>query len=558
MNERGNTPENDRWHSRRPIDARPLEMRAQKLSGRDTAELPHDAPMREPVRPGIVRIVLAALTCVATAGFASGLYNALALHNGGTWLHYIFLGLSTLSFAWIAFGAANAIIGTYSLLLGTGGDSVVAEPSNARLTSRTALLFPVYGEDIAAIADNIRGLARDFAERGTGGSFAFFILSDSQTDDDRAREYDAFTSLANEIGDSVAVAYRNRSNNIGKKAENIADWTRTYGGGYDFFIVFDADSAMSIETLTRLVATMQAHPDTGLIQTVPRLVGGTTVFAWLQQFANNVFGPIGAAGLSAWQGASGNYWGHNAIIRTSAFAQSAGLPELPGDPPWGGHIRSHDFVEAALLRRAGWRIALLTSLDGTFEQGPPTIIEFAARDRRWMQGNLQHARVVSADGLTPVSRTHLVMGILTYVSSTIWLSVIVIGLCLTWLEQQRVVSYFDRTKSLFPNWPTYDPAIALQLLGATIVVVLMPKMLGLGLALWRLPRDQTLPLSGLTLLAQWLTEVVHSALMAPISMLHQSKALIELMLKRVQAGSPSGAPARWCRSRTPCDSIDCT
>jgi membrane glycosyltransferase len=109
---------------------------------------------------------------------------------------------------------------------------------------------------------------------------------------------------------------------------------------------------------------------------------------------------------------------------------------------------------------------------------------------------------------------------------------IAIGLCLTWLEQQRVISYFDRTKSLFPNWPTYDPAIALQLLGATIVVVLMPKLLGLGVALWRLPRDQSFVLRGLTLLAHWMTEVVHSALMAPVSMVHQSKALVELMLKR--------------------------
>jgi membrane glycosyltransferase len=538
------------------MDARPLEMQAQNLACRDAASPPHDAPVREPVRPGIVRLVLAALTCAATASFSSGLYNALALHNGGTSLHYIFLVLSTLSFAWIAFGAANAVIGTYSLLLGTGGDSIVAEPSSARLTSQTALLFPVYGEDIVAIAENIRELARGLTERGIDGSFAFFILSDTQTDNDRAGEHEAFSSLADEIGDGIAVAYRNRRSNVGKKAENIADWTRTYGGGYDFFIIFDADSTMSIDTLTRLVTTMQAHPDTGLIQTVPRLVGGTTIFAWLQQFANNVFGPVGAAGLAAWQGASGNYWGHNAIIRTGAFAQSAGLPELPGAAPWGGHIRSHDFVEAALLRRAGWRIALLTSLDGTFEQGPPTIIEFAIRDRRWMQGNLQHARVVSADGFTLVSRTHLVMGILTYVSSAIWLFVIVIGLCLTWLEQQRVVSYFDRTKSLFPNWPTFDPAIALQLLGATVVVVLMPKLLGLGLALGRLPRDRTFLLRGGWLLAQWIAEVVHGALMAPVSMLAQSKALIELLLKRdsgwaaqrrASAGVPLKEAARFHR-----------
>ena len=521
----------DQWLAKRPIEAQPIEMKPQELwNSFDATERPGFAWADDSATSRFARLVLVLLTSAATLAFGAWLYKALALHNGGTPLHYLFLVLSTISFAWVAFGAANAAIGACSLLFGSGGDSITPAPAGTPMDARTALLFPIYHEDPEAIAGNIRDLVRDIHARGATAQFAFFVLSDSQTEDDRVREREIFSRLASDIGDQVTLVYRNRSRNIGKKAENIADWVRTHGGGYDFFIVFDADSVISVETLMRLVATIEAHPDTALVQTVPRLFKGETVFSHLQQFANNVFGPLGAAGLAAWQGASGNYWGHNAIIRTRAFADSAGLPTLAGDAPWGGHVQSHDFIEAALLRRAGWRIALVTSLEGTLEQSPPTLVEHVVRDRRWMQGNLQHAKILGASGLTPVSRLHLMMGIVTYVSSTIWLLVILVGLCLMWLEQQRVVSYFDRTKSLFPNWPTYDPAAALQLLGATMLIVLIPKFLGLALAIGRLVRDRLFLRRGTDLLTHWILEVLHSVLIAPVSMLNQVKAFVELLL----------------------------
>jgi membrane glycosyltransferase len=241
---------------------------------------------------------------------------------------------------------------------------------------------------------------------------------------------------------------------------------------------------------------------------------------------------LSAAGLAAWQGASGTYWGHNAIIRTRAFAESAGLPSLSGDAPWGGHIQSHDFVEAALLRRAGWRVALISSLEGTYEQCPPTFVEMAVRDRRWMQGNLQHARILGARGLTLVSRIHLGMCIASYISSALWLLVILIGLWLMWIEQQRVVSYFDSTKSLFPNWPTYDPAAALDLFVATMAVVFLPKLLGLAYALGRGVRDRQPIRRALRLFGMWCLELLHSVLLAPVTMLNHVRALIQILLRQ--------------------------
>jgi len=486
----------------------------------------------------LVGILLLAVTLGATCAFASELYRALALQNGGTPLHFVFLAISTLSFSWIAFGAANAAVGMCALLAGTKGNSLQPAPSGPPSSARTALLFPIYHEDPHVIADYIRALVRELDAVDALSVFSVFVISDSQTDNDRAAERVVFNQLAKDISPRLTFAYRNRVQNVGKKAGNIADWVRTQGGAYDYFVVFDADSVMSVDTLIRLVRTMDLHSDTALIQTVPRLSMGVTLFSRLQSFANNVFGPLSAAGLAAWQGASGNYWGHNAIIRTCAFADCAGLPVLPGDPPWGGHIQSHDFVEAALLRRAGWRVALVSGLEGTSEQSPPTFADMAVRDRRWMQGNLQHMRILGARGLTPVSRVHLAMGIVSYLASVLWLLVIAIGLWLMWIEQHRVISYFDATKSLFPNWPTYDPAAALQLLIATMAVVFLPKLLGLADAMGRTLRERS-PLGEIgRLVGMWGLELLHSVLLAPVMMLNHVGALLQILLRQDAGWKP--------------------
>jgi membrane glycosyltransferase len=524
--------------SRSTLDARPADMHEQDLWTDPLARDDGHPNAQDPSSSRLVGLTLLIVTLGATYAFASGLYIALALHNGGTPLHYLFLGISTLSFSWIVFGAANAALGVCALLMGTKGNSLQPAPASAATGARTALLFPVYHEDANTIADYIRSCVRELEAANALGGFAVFVISDSQTEKDRAAERTVFKQLATDIGNRLTFAYRNRSQNVGKKAGNVADWLRTQGGAYDYFVVFDADSVMSVDTLMRLVGTMELHTDTALIQTVPRLSNGGTAFARLQAFANNVFGPLSAAGLAAWQGASGNYWGHNAIIRTRAFTDCAGLPALSGAPPWGGHIQSHDFVEAALLRRAGWRVALISSFEGTYEQSPPTFVDMAVRDRRWMQGNLQHARILGARGLTPVSRIHLAMGIASYMASALWLLVVVVGLWLMWIEQQREISYFDSTKSLFPNWPTYDPAAALQLLVATMAVVFLPKLLGLADAMGRALRERS-PFGGVArLVGMWAIELLHSMLLAPVTMLNHVRSLLQILLRQDAGWKP--------------------
>ena len=183
-------------------------------------------------------------------------------------------------------------------------------------------------------------------------------------------------------------------------------------------------------------------------------------------------------GLRAWFGNAGNYWGHNAIIRTRAFADCGGLPELPGKPPFGGLILSHDFVEAAFLRRGGYAVRMADDLAGSYEHAPPNLIELAARDRRWCQGNLQHTRLLGTAGLHPLSRLHLFMGVMSYLASPLWLLFLLAGMSLALHAYLVPPDYFLDRWSLFPDWPRIDPERAMVLFGLCMLVLFAPKLLG--------------------------------------------------------------------------------
>lgn len=221
-----------------------------------------------------------------------------------------------------------------------------------------------------------------------------------------------------------------------------------------------------------------------MIQTIPALINGTTLMARVQQFAARIYGPVVGTGLAWWVQKEGNFWGHNAIIRTEAFMSAAGLPHLSGRPPFGGHILSHDFVEAALIRRAGWSVTIAADLSGSFEECPPSIIDLAVRDRRWCQGNLQHSRIIGTKGLHWISRLHLTTGIMSYLSSPFWLLLILSGLLLALQAHFIRPEYFTEQFSLFPTWPVMDSARALQLFYITMGILFSPKIFGLLLLMF--------------------------------------------------------------------------
>jgi membrane glycosyltransferase len=249
----------------------------------------------------------------------------------------------------------------------------------------------------------------------------------------------------------------------------------------------------------------------------------------LQQFAVAFYGPVVAAGFATWHRESSNYWGHNAIIRTRAFAQSAALPSLSGRPPLGGHVQSHDFIEAAFLRRAGWEVWMRADLLGSYEGCPPTLIDVAVRDRRWAQGNLQHMRIIGAKALPWVSRFHLGMGTYAYISSVLWALSLIVGVILAVQSQYTLPVYFGEQRSLFPIWPVIDPLKAFYLFLATLVVVLLPKILGIVSAFLR--RDVATRTPAWFMLGA-LVETVFSILFAPVLMFTQTQAVIEVLMGR--------------------------
>jgi membrane glycosyltransferase len=474
------------------------------------------------------RSALLLLWSAGSAAFAWTLYQVLSV-EAPTVLQLVFWCLSTACFAWVAVGSASAVIGFVTLMLQRTSDTLELPPPEAAKRARTALLFPVYREDAIAVAATVEAMGRDIAAANAADCFDVFILSDTQDLSERESEQRIYAELRAQV--PIPVYLRWRTPNLGKKAGNIRDWIERFGAAYPYFIILDADSIMSAESLLRLVAGMEANPRVGLIQSVPRLVGGQSIFARLQQFAAGYYGPVVAAGLAAWHGPGGNYWGHNAIIRTEAFAGSAGLPALPGAPPLGGLILSHDFVEAALLRRAGWEVHLVPSLGGSYEGCPPTLKDLVVRDRRWAQGNLQHMRLIAMHNLPLISRVHLAMGACSYLASPIWALTLLVGIVLAVQAKYATPTYFGSEVSLFPKWPVFDAQKALTLFLATVLIVHLPKLLG---GIWAVRNAaQRRQHGGIARIAVGvLIESVLSTLIAPLLMLSQTNAVVSILFGR--------------------------
>src|SRR5215218_4710478 len=444
-----------------------------------------------------------------------------------TALQWVLVALFTVNFSWIAVAFTSALLGFVALLTTRRAPDGLP----VSLSQRTAVVMPVYNEQTARTYAALEAIYESVEATGLGAHFDYFILSDTTNPDAWIAEERAFLALRERLGPKARIYYRHRPKNHHRKAGNIADFVTRWGGAYENMLVLDADSLMTGDCIVRLAAAMVAYPDAGIIQTLPLIINRNTLFARAQQFAARVYGPVIATGLSVWTGKDGNYWGHNAIIRTRAFASHAGLPDLGGKPPLGGHILSHDFVEAALIRRAGWTVYMLPDLGGSYEESPPSLIDLAARDRRWCQGNLQHTRVIGARGWKLATRQHFATGIAAYLASPFWLFQLIVGIALVLQTTYIRPEYFSKDFTLFPIWPRFDPVRALTLFGITMGILLAPKLFGLILAL--LGRESRRGSGGaVRLVLSALIEVILSALIAPILMVIQSGAVFQILLGR--------------------------
>ena len=350
------------------------------------------------------------LTLALTALLAQGI----ALDATHPALSVLVLGLFAVNTAMLAAAALTAFTGLQRQVRATPA------PPKPREPGRCAALWLICGEPAEPMAARIGAFVNGLDRTGQGAGCDVFILSDTQDPEARAAEARAFSTLR------PCVRYRNRPAAQGRKPGNLRDWLLRHGDDYDTMLVLDADSGFSAERLWSMRVRMAADPGLGLVQAAIRLRPAQTRFGVMQRLAARLSGPVFARGLARLSADAGNYWGHNALLRVAAFRDVAQLPALSGVPPLGGPVLSHDFIEAAFLRRAGWRVVISPESHGSFEDAPETIAAHLRRDRRWAQGNLQHLRLIGLPGLHPASRLHLLAGIQSYLSAPIWLVLVLL------------------------------------------------------------------------------------------------------------------------------------
>ena len=461
-------------------------------------------------------------------GLALTVYGGFEMYKvidvgGVTTLKWTLLALFLLNFSWIAISFMSAVVG-FVLLLNKRRPPMLPTV----LVEKTAVVMPIYNEAPSRVFAALQTIYEDVQATGLGQNFDWFFLSDTTNPDVWIAEERAFLGIRRRLGPQARIYYRRREKNTGRKAGNIEDFVTRWGGGYRHMVVLDADSLMTGPTIVKLTAAMEADPDSGIIQTLPLIINRNTLFARVQQFAARIYGPVIAMGLSAWMGRDGNYWGHNAIIRVEAFARHCGLPDLRGRPPWGGHILSHDFVEAALIRRAGYAVYMLPTLGGSYEESPPSLIDVSIRDRRWCQGNLQHTRVMFAHGLHWATRQHFLTGIFGYLTSPLWLMQLLVGIVIVIQASYLKPEYFTSDFALFPTFPRFDAERSLELFALTMGILLAPKFFGLLVAIYE---PETRKGSGgmIMLFISTLFEIILSALLAPIMMLIQTGHVVHII-----------------------------
>jgi membrane glycosyltransferase len=484
------------------------------------------------------RVVLLGLI-VAQTYIATSFMVAILPYHGQQLLEIAMLVLFAILFAWISGGFWTAIAGFALQLL--GGDRYAISRTaagNAPLeaAARAAVVMPVRNENVARVFAGMKATYESVARHGQLAHFDFFMLSDTSDPDTRVAEIEAWRALHQAEGGNGSVFYRWRQHKIKRKSGNIADFCRRWGRNYRYMVVLDADSVMSGECLTRLLRLMEANPAAGIIQTLPRAAGRDTMYARVQQFAARLYGPLFTGGLHFWQLGESHYWGHNAIIRVAPFMRHCGLRRLPGRGSLSGEILSHDFVEAALMRAAGWAVWIAYDLPGSYEEMPPNLIDELKRDRRWCQGNLMNFRLFLLKGLHIAHRAVFMSGVMAYVSGLLWFTFLILSTALLAVHTLSEPRYFVHPYQLFPLWPEWHPDWAITLFAVTAALLSLPKILSVIVIAVRGASGY----GGTGRLALGLLgEILLSALLAPIRMLfHTQFVLLAFVGWKLQWKSP--------------------
>ncbi len=370
---------------------------------------------------------------------------------------------------WTVLGFWNAVIGLWLLHFHKNPIATVAPFAPAGdvatpITIKTAIFMTVRNEDPARAILRLQTVKASVDATGQGKTFSYFVLSDTNDEAVAVVESKAFNDWKATDPDGDRLTYRRRTNNTGYKAGNVREFCDRWGSDFELMLPLDADSVMSGEAIVKLVRMMQAYPKLGILQSLVVGMPSSSAFARTFQFGMRHGMRAYTMGQAWWVGDCGPFWGHNAVVRIKPFRDSCELPILSGQPPLGGHILSHDQVEATFMRRAGYEVRVLPVENGSWEENPPTMLDFAKRDVRWCQGNMQYIKLLNTPGLHTMSRFQLVWAVLMFVGLPAWTLMIALLPLAAWQAQS------------VQNYPT-GLAIFLYLL--FFGMYLMPKIAGL-------------------------------------------------------------------------------
>lgn len=484
-------------------------------------------------------------TCVlaTVAGLGVAFAGVLSAH-GWTIPEFVMLGCFLVSAPWIVIGFWNAVIG-FALLRFCDDPVARVAPcvSKARaddpIEARVAVVMCVRHEDPVRVVRRLDAVFRSLGATGYGDRFDFHVLSDSAKPHLAAEEEATIAEWRRSLIDPERVTYRRRTSNEGFKAGNIRDFLMTPGDAYDFMITLDADSVMSGEAILRLVRVMQANPKLGILQSLVVGLPARTVFARAFQFGMRASMRSYSMGAAWWAGDCGPYWGHNAAIRVKAFREHAELPIVPGGPPLGGAVLSHDLYEAVLMRKGGYEVRVLPEEGGSWEDNPASLPEFLRRNLRWCQGNMQYLRLIGARGLPFVGRVNLLIAILMYAGAPAWMGFMVAGAAQAWGPPVVLGGGVD---DAFP-WD-----LSTGLLGVMMVVLFAPKIMGYLDVVLR--QAESRRYGGRGVFAAGVgTEVAFGMLFAPIVSFSVTAFLLGLFVLRKppswEAQERDGRRVRW-------------
>ncbi|MGO2371598.1 MAG: glucans biosynthesis glucosyltransferase MdoH [Pseudoalteromonas prydzensis] len=497
------------------------------------------------------RIALFTLLVLYISAYGMWIMFDILNSNSMTLLEYALLALFSITFTWIVTAFCSGCMGFILQLLRIDPltlkrqKPITIDPQ-ALSNSKTAIVMPIYNEDTERVIAGFEVSLRSLLKTGQFAHFDFYLLSDTQDKDIARNELKAWHALTARLGETAKqVFYRNRTDNKHRKVGNLADFCERWGSQYEHMIVLDADSIMTGQCMLELTTSMINNPNAGLIQTIPIPVRQETFFGRFLQFASVLYSPMLATGSAFWQTNQANYWGHNAIIRVEAFINCCGLPVLEGKAPFGGEILSHDFVEAALLNRSGWDVILLSDVQGSYEEVPSNILDYAIRDRRWVQGNIQHLGLLPSSGIKLMNKLHFLLGATAYISSLIWLSMLVLSTVDAVTRAMNSNVYFNQPYQLFPTWQIAKTELIDSLLFITIGLLLLPKLMGLIVTL--IHRNKQFG-GSLKLIFGSLIETVFAIIVAPLMMVFHSYFVVCVFLgKKVSwdAQPRSGRMVPW-------------